>query len=120
MFKIRFDNFIVHYEDGKINNLQINFEVYPVVDWTGPENTKGTSYLDKDVPSEMLNEFDPKKAKMLFGGFVCWRGCFDNRVYFVDDEEYYDDELIEMADLYKNHLKPFFEKAITNTIRERL
>jgi len=113
---IRMLNFKVHIDT---DDTTLEFEVFPVQDWTNTKGEIGTSYIKKDTGSEPLKEFDSKIALKRFEGSFCWRGIWEGRIYFVDDE-YWGSELKEMTDLYENYIVPwcidFIKKRDPNSI----
>jgi len=108
MIKIKFDDVMIHY---KPDDFFIDFEVYPIIEWTGANNTSGISYVVKDTGCETLDVFDKDKAKKLFEGSICWRGVWEGRLYFTEDE-YWGDELQMMAELYKDKIVPWCQEFI--------
>ena len=68
-------------------------------------------YHDKTDPGdEMMDTFDPDKAVKRFEGSICWRGDWDNRIYFTDDE-YWAEELEEMQAVYV-HVRDILQPLI--------
>lgn len=102
-----FNGYFVHMNT---DNFRLYFSVYPCVDFIGLNGEKGTAYQAKDS-SEMTIEFEKDKVQCLFEGSYCWRGVWEGRIYFRDDE-YWDDNLMEMAKLYENSIKPWCETFI--------
>lgn len=107
MVKVRFGNFMVHFNTEE---RTICFGVYPVLDWTGI-NDSGTSYVVKGTGCDLLEEFVADKAEKMFEGSLCWRGVWEGRIYFSDDE-YWGEELKKMSDLYENHIVPWCKEFI--------
>ena len=105
---IRFKDFKVHMTTGR----SVDFIVYPVTDWTKvTTGEKGTSYLDKEEGmNEMHDEVNDQCLEKLRGS-VCWRGVWDTRLYFPD-EEYWGDELGELSELYAQHILPWCKEFI--------
>ena len=78
--------YCVHFK--KHNFLErYDFTVYPVVFWKDINNDSGMSYKDKTSPGEdIMDVFDEERALKKFEGSYCWRGDWEGRVYFTDDE----------------------------------
>lgn len=91
----------VHYT---LDNWRVEFSVYPIGHWTGPNGTEGYSYSAK-TSSDDVYEFDPETCRCLFEGSYVWRGVWEGRLYFKDDE-YWDHELAEMSSLFTSHIEP--------------
>ena len=82
--RVRMDDFMVHM-DTRQNCLK--FEVYPVQDWTQlPTGKEGTSYIDKENEPDEIEEFEEGKCLKKLEGSFCWRGVWEGRLYFTDDE----------------------------------
>lgn len=109
MEKIRFGNFMVHFNTDQ---RTIEFTVYPVVDCSGPKGER-VAYVDMSESFELLDDFDEKKATSRYIGSICWRGVWEGRIYFTDTE-YWGEELKEMSDLYENHIVPWCKAFIKN------
>lgn len=107
MKKVRFDYFMVHFNTDQ---RTIEFIVYPVVDCSGPKGYR-VAYIDMSESFELLNEFDEKKATSRYKGSICWRGVWEGRIYFTDNE-YRGEELKEMANLYENKIVPWCKDFI--------
>lgn len=56
----------------------------------------------------MYEEFN-EKCRVLFEFNINWRGCWDNRVYLIDDE-YFGDEMTDIYLCYKFVEKTFKER----------
>ena len=57
---------------------------------------------------------DISESQQMFTQFTCWRGDWDNRIYFPDDNEYFIDD---MEIIYKLSLKA--EELCKNILREK-
>ena len=94
--RVRMNDFMVHV-DTRQNWLK--FEVYPVQDWTHlPTGKEGTSYIDKEDEPE---------------GSFCWRGVWEGRLYFTDDE-YWGEDIEELSRLYNDKIVPWCKDFIKN------
>ena len=89
--KVHMMDYMVHFTSDQ---HRIEFTAFPIVKWARGEET-GISYLRKG-DYEMTDSDDPV-AK--FQGSFCWRGVWEGRIYFME-EEYWGEDLREMADLY--------------------
>ena len=107
--RVRMDDFMVHLDTRQ--NL-LKFEVYPVQDWAHlPTEKKGTSYIDKKNEMDIRNVFEEEKClKKLEGSFV-WRGVWDGRLYFTDDE-YCGEDIEELSRLYNDKILPWCKDFI--------
>lgn len=85
---------------------RVEFEVYPV-SWYTDKDDNIERYLYRNVndESDMLDEFDEKKCIKAMVGSYTWRGCWEGRVYFTDDE-YWGEDFIALAKLYSESIAP--------------
>ena len=67
---------------------------------------------------DMLNlsreEFEKGKCLKKLEGSFCWRGVWEGRLYFPD-EEYWGEEIAELSELYNDYILPWCK----NFIKER-
>jgi len=84
----------------------VRFKCYPIQHWKDPvTGDNGFTYRDTTDPDGPgLKAFDEDKVVQKLEGTVCWRGCWEERLYFTDSE-YWGDELSEMYHLYKHVLQ---------------
>ena len=107
--RVRIGNFMVH-----VNTLNhcLKFEVYPVQDWkssiTGKE---GTDYIDKEDEPLGREEFEEGKCLKKLEGSFCWRGVWEGRLYFTDDE-YWGEDIEELSRLYNDKIVPWCKDFI--------
>jgi len=90
-------NFVILYE--KESDNRITGKCYSTISWTRGENETGWNYCsgsEGGIGHEELND----DCRCLFEFSVCWRGCWDDRIYFKDDE-YWCEELEEMTNFWK-------------------
>jgi len=111
MERIRMEGYMVHINT---DNICLEFEAFPVVDSVSiPEGKELLSYINKDNLDDFEGPFQDGKCLKKFQGSFCWRGVWEGRVYFTDDE-YWGEEIKEMAELYENHIvrwcKEFIKK----------
>lgn len=88
----------------------IKFKVFPII--RGSVGEKETfNLLDKDDEQTPLWEYNEDKAFVKFHGTYVWRGVWESRLYF-DDDEYWGCDLKEMSDLFEGDIVPFCEQFI--------
>ena len=89
-FKIDNEDFVVHLIK---NDHWKEGEVYPIYKYT---DSDGWGYQsDQDgIPTD-----DVKEARCLFNFLFCWRGVWEGRIYFKDDE-YWCEELSTISNLW--------------------
>lgn len=103
--RIKWNEFMVHL---KTNKTTLEFEVYPIEEW---ECTDGISYISKENEPDTIEEFEEGKCLKKLEGSFCWRGAWDGRLYFTDDE-YWDSDLEELSELYNKHIMPWCKNFI--------
>jgi hypothetical protein len=108
MEQIRMADYMVHIS---IYDYTLKFEAYPIQDWEHVSGKKGFSYIDKENEPEERQIFEEGKCLKKFEGSFCWRGVWEGRLYFTDDE-YWGEEISEMAELYNNHIVPWCKDYI--------
>ena len=107
--RLRWDDFMVHVETLQ---HRLEFEVYPVTDWMHlPTRKKGISYMDKENEPEFREEFEDGKCLKKLEGSFCWRGVWEGRLYFPD-EEYWGEEIAELSELYNDCILPWCKSFI--------
>lgn len=121
--RIRASDFhMIHFESS-CNEMTVSFCVYEVADaeyLSGPKKgIKTTSYLlggfDETVDED---EFDESMTKGLMNGSYCWRGAWEGRIYF-GQEEYLSEDLKILSGIFsdiiepwcKNHIRKFHQHA---------
>ena len=87
------------------------FDVYPVMDWTGPNDTSGTCYTDKEHEPDIREVFEEGKCLMKLKGSYCWRGVWEGRLYFPD-QEYWSGDLSELSVLFSEFIEPWAKEFI--------
>lgn len=104
IIRIPVDEFMVHID---ISQKQLRFEVYPIEHWTHlGTNVKGMSYIDKEDSSEHREEFEEGKCLKKLEGSFCWRGVWEERLYFTDNE-YWGEDIEELSRLYNDIIVPW-------------
>jgi hypothetical protein len=99
----------VHHEwDG----FRLNFDVYPVSDWESIiDGSTGTYYTDIEKEPDIRETFEEGKCLKKLSGSMCWRGVWEGRLYFTD-QEYWDEELAELSALFSDHIEPWAKDFI--------
>jgi len=107
--RVRWNDFMVHL---KTDEFTLYFEVYPVQDWTRPStNESGMDYIDKENEPDSREIFETGKCLMKLEGSYCWRGVWEGRLYF-SDEEYWGEEIEELSRLYNDCIIPWYKDFI--------
>lgn len=75
------------------NGMWLKGSVFPVTEFSD-----GRFLYTSNNSSDFVN--DIAKARCLFDFSFCWRGVWEGRIYFKD-EEYWSEEIQEMADIWK-------------------
>jgi hypothetical protein len=110
--RVRMMDYMVHF---KTDAHRLEFEVYPVQDWKNLLTSKeGTSYIDKENEPDEREIFEEGKCLKKLEGSFCWRGVWEGRLYFSDDE-YWGEDIVELSELYSDHI----EKWCKDFIKER-
>lgn len=108
-----------------VTDAVINSEVQVCFTWDGW--IRGTVYPIWDSSDEVLYQSkqssdsvtDKADAKVLFTFLFCWRGVWEGRIYFPDGEEYWSEELIEIASVWGQlqvKLKDFIKAQIPDNM----
>lgn len=77
-------------------NHYIKFTVYPCI----VSDDFSISYRDKNDSQIDIDEFIPEKILSYFSGSVCWRGVWETRIYF-HEEEYWGEDFTTMHNAWK-------------------
>ena len=73
-------------------------------DWEQPSTgIKGTSYISKEDNKDSVQQFEIGKCLIKLTGSFCWKGIWEGRLYF-NDEEYWGEDIQELSNLYNNHI----------------
>ncbi|MGC2239128.1 MAG: hypothetical protein WA584_23435 [Pyrinomonadaceae bacterium] len=110
-FDVEGYSFVVNFT-GPENTL-IEGKAYPIQYWSqnGTNENRGWSYILSHDGS-MCDELNDA-CRILFKFSFCWRGIWEGRIYFLDDE-YWTEELKPMSALWdaiEKHLKKFIKQA---------
>ena len=102
-------DFMIHM-DTRQHTLQ--FEVYPlqyrILSSTGK---KGAGYINKENESDVIDEFKEGQCLKKLEGSFCWRGIWEGRLYFTDDE-YWGEEIEGLSRLYNDKIVPWCKDFI--------
>jgi hypothetical protein len=91
------------YNDFEIDfqkNTEMNYSgvVYPIVHYENiSKGTKGTMYLSKTNDDTIITKSN--ECKVMFQFSFCWRGVWEGRLYFIDDE-YWGEDLSDMNETW--------------------
>ncbi len=95
-------------EDIKIRDylIRINLEtanwlsgqVYNIIEFIDTKNNRKEGWAFQSENGDITDNVD--EAIIMFEFSFCWRGVWDGRIYFKQDE-YWDSDLADMADLWK-------------------
>jgi len=108
---VRFDDFLVMFSAEEHQN-RVCFKVYPIIDWNGPNETKGTSFTSRQNGDMVdFGEGNDEDIAMPMQGSYCWRGVWEGRLYF-DEPEYWSQDLKELSDLFSTHIEPWCKNYI--------
>lgn len=103
--EVRMLNYIVRFTD---DGTWVNFETFPVTDahkLGEPDNLFPQFQKDNDWIDSI------EEADKDFEGSYCWRGVWEGRLYFLQ-EEYWGEDLAEMNEVYNEHIVPWCEAYI--------
>lgn len=103
---MKMNDFMVHFQADPAFDHIVYFQAYPVNECFRPNGETEFMYIDKENEPNPLDVFDKNKALCKFTGSYCWRGCWEGRLYFKDDE-YWSEDLSEMHELFTKHIEPF-------------
>ena len=101
-------SYIVHFE--WIYETTIQFKVYPIVEWEEMFTKESGNYY-QDKKSDKYHEELNDNCLCILSGTYCWRGVWEGRIYFTD-EEYWIEDLEPLSQLTSNHIIPFCKEQI--------
>lgn len=107
--------FAIHFyssEYGSKNNIR--FDINPIQQYTDLGGHSGYQYLNKENEQDGV-EFTEGEVFTKLTGTYCWRGIWEGRLYFQNDE-YWSEDLKELSDLFSEVVEP----ECKNIIRELL
>ena len=112
MENIIVDHYIIHFnQNPKIESNWIYFNVYPISIFIQSNNETYFEYIDKEEEPDTLKQFDENKALVKLSGMFCWRGVWEGRLSFPDDE-YWGEEIQELSSIYNEHIVPYCKDII--------
>ena len=101
-YKIVNDSYVVHFDTS---DKWIQFEAYPI--WEASDGTY--EYLNKNS-DHSEKEFNENCLCSLKGSY-CWRGIWEGRIYF-QQEEYWIQDVEEISDLLNRFVIPHCKEVI--------
>lgn len=102
--KIKLEDYIVHI--NILTDSWLKFSVYPAY-----IDEKIVHYIDKENEPEIREIFEEEKCLKKLEGSFCWRGVWEGRLYFTD-EEYWGEEIEELSRIYNDHIVPWCKEYI--------
>lgn len=105
--EVEHEEFSVEFEE---KNGWYDGNVYPIDRWEHlPTGNKGWSYQSKSSGGETHEKLN-EDCRNMFGFLFVWRGVWEGRIYFKDDE-YWSEELKTMSDLW-DKIEPIMKDKI--------
>ncbi|MBF0253181.1 MAG: hypothetical protein HQL29_05130 [Candidatus Omnitrophica bacterium] len=113
-YNIDHEDFIVHIEQDEYYGFRIKGEVYPIQKYkTVGESAEKWGYI-KLQDGDIHEEHEPDiTCRKLFDFSFCWKGVWEGRIYFKDDE-YWSDEIKIMSELWEQISATLKEKIKSN------
>lgn len=93
-----------HYEIRfeRMSDYRIQGGIYPLIESQDASGKRFIDYTNSDGWQPQASVVD---AYVLFNFTLTWRGGWDDRIYFPDDEEYFGDQLKEIYKVWQVALK---------------
>lgn len=88
-------DFVIHYDETSIG---FEGKCYTTINWENNEK-EGWNYCSGSEGGIGHEKFN-NDCRCLFEFSIVWRGCWDERIYFKDDE-YFSEELEVIANFWK-------------------
>ena len=105
--EVEHEKFLVEFEE---KNGWYNGNVYPITKWEHRQDgKKGWSYNSKTSGGDTHEKLNDD-VRVMFSFLFVWRGVWEGRIYFKDDE-YWSGELKTMSDLW-DRLEPILKDKI--------
>ena len=100
------DDYAIHFD---LSDFCLKFDVYGC-----SYNTSSgkLSYESKKGDCRYIDDFDKETCELYFCGSYVWRGVWESRIYFPDDNEYWGERFTDMATLFKDFIEPFCKDVI--------
>lgn len=92
-----------------VDNGWYGGDVYPISEWYRLNGDSGWSYQSKTSGGEMHDTLNDD-CRVMFSFLFVWRGVWDGRIYFKDDE-YWSGELKTMTNVW-DKLEPILKDKI--------
>lgn len=99
---INFEDYAVHFD---VSDQGVDFQVYPIILASYPSGEERNLYVDKENDPDMRETFEEGKCLVKMTGSYVWRGVWEGRLYFPD-EEYWSEDLKELSDLFSTFIEP--------------
>lgn len=103
---VEHEKFAVEFEE---KNGWYDGNVYPIDEWNKATGETGWSYQSKSSGGDMHDTLNDD-CRIMFAFLFVWRGVWEGRIYFKDDE-YWSEELRTMADVW-DKLQPILKDKI--------
>lgn len=88
------------------------FKCYPISYWSNIDNSEsGFNYIDKEKEPDEREIFEEDKCLKKIEGSFCWRGVWEGRLYFTD-QEYWGEDIEELSRLYNDKIVPVCKNLI--------
>lgn len=109
--KTDYSEYVAHIEQDKSRLInQINGRVYPITYYkVGATDEEGWGYDSRSIGGETHKQLNDD-CRVMFDFSFCWRGDWESRVYFKDDD-YWGGELESIADIW-GQLIPILKEKI--------
>ena len=104
--EVEHEEFSVEFEE---KNGWYDGNIYPISRWSKSTGETGWSYQSKSIGGHTHDEINDDVRNM-FGFLFVWRGVWEGRIYFKDDE-YWSEEIKTMSDLWEK-IEPILKDKI--------
>lgn len=101
-------DYMVHITD---TGFGLCFEAYPVNEWISSDGEKGVSYVDLENEPDEMDFFEYGKCLKKLEGVIRWRGYWETRLYFPD-EEYWGEEIETLSRLFNDKVVTWCKEYI--------
>jgi len=111
--------FGIHFYYSEFGNKnRIRFDINPIQQYTDFDGHSGYQYLNKENEQDGV-EFIEGEVFTKLTGTYCWRGIWEGRLYFQNDE-YWSEDLKEISDLFSDVVEPECKNIIRGLLGEYL
>ncbi len=105
--EVEHEHFLVEFEE---RGGWYDGTVYPIAQWeSASTDEKSWSFVSKTSGGDTHDELNDD-CRIMFCFLFCWRGVWEGRLYFKDDE-YWSNELMVMAKLWEK-IEPIIKDKI--------